>query len=62
MEFLIIILQLAISAAIIYWGCKVAENNGRNIPIAAVLSFLFGIFAVIGYYIAGKKDDRPNNC
>ena len=57
MEFLLIILQLAISALIIYWGCKVAQDNERNVPIAAVLSFLFGIFAVIGYYIAGKKND-----
>lgn len=38
------------------WGCyKIAENNGRNKTLAAVLGVLFGLFAVLGYVIAGKK-------
>ena len=57
MEILIFLIQLAISSLIIYWGCKVAQDNKRNVPVAAVLCFLFGIFAVIGYYIAGEKND-----
>lgn len=56
MEILIFLIQLAISSLIIYWGCKVAQDNRRNVPVAAVLCFLFGIFAVVGYYIAGEKD------
>lgn len=56
MEILIFLIQLVISSLIIYWGCKVAQDNKRNVPVAAVLCFLFGIFAVIGYYIAGEKD------
>lgn len=39
------------------WACySIAENNGRNAPLAAVLGILFGVFAVIGYVIAGKKN------
>ena len=38
------------------WGCyKIAENNGRDKTLAAVLGVLFGLFAVLGYVIAGKK-------
>lgn len=58
MEILVILIQLIVSSLIIYWGCRVAEDNGRNVPVAAVLCFLFGIFAIIGYYIAGSKDDK----
>jgi hypothetical protein len=32
-----------------------AEKRGRDVIIAAVLGALFGIFAVIGYAIAGDK-------
>lgn len=42
----------------VLWGyiCyKMAENRGRDTVIAAVLGALFGIFAVIGYAIAGDK-------
>lgn len=39
------------------FGCyKLAENQGRNTVTAAVLGVLFGVFAVIGYLIAGKKN------
>lgn len=39
------------------WGCyKLAETNGRNKTLAAVLGILFGLFAVLGYALAGKKD------
>lgn len=34
---------------------KIAENQGRNVWLALVLGILFGIFAVIGYLIAGNK-------
>ena len=38
------------------FGCyKIAENNGRDTTLAAVLGVLFGVFAVLGYAIAGKK-------
>ena len=42
----------------ILWGyiCyKMAENRGRDAFLAAILGGLFGVFAVIGYWIAGDK-------
>lgn len=44
--------------AVFFWGYKVAENNGRDTTLAAIICFLFGIFGVIGYYIAGKKEKK----
>ena len=39
------------------FGCyKLAENQGRNTTTAAILGVLFGVFSVIGYLIAGKKN------
>ena len=38
------------------WACyKLASKQGRNEIIGAVLGVLFGVFAVIGYAIAGDK-------
>ena len=41
------------------WGyiCyRMADKRGRDTTIAAVLGALFGVFAVIGYAIAGDKE------
>ena len=39
------------------WACyKLASKQGRNEIIGAVLGVLFGVFAVIGYWIAGDKE------
>lgn len=35
----------------------IAQKNNRNEWLAALLGALFGIFAIVGYLIAGKKDD-----
>lgn len=51
-----IIIQLIVGILMMFWCYKVAEKNGRNVVLALFLSFFFGIFAVIGYYIAGKKE------
>jgi hypothetical protein len=46
---------------LIYWAVCVAgcyfltKSQGRDTTIAAVLGLLFGVFAVIGYLIAGDK-------
>ena len=43
----------------ILWGyiCyRMAEKRGRDTTLAAILGALFGVFAVIGYAIAGNKD------
>ena len=34
----------------------IAQKNGRNEWLGALLGCLFGIFAIIGYLIAGKKN------
>ena len=42
----------------ILWGyiCyRMAEKRGRDVTIEAILGALFGVFAVIGYAIAGDK-------
>ncbi len=44
------------------WGyiCRrIANKNGRDKNLAFLIGFLFGLFAVIGYAIAGQtKEDR----
>lgn len=34
---------------------KMAETRGRDKTVAAVLGVLFGVFAILGYAIAGQK-------
>lgn len=42
------------------WACyKLAEKQGRNEILGAVLGVVFGVFAVIGYWIAGDKNPTP---
>ena len=37
-------------------GCyKIAEDQGRNTTIAVILGELFGVLAILGYLIIGKK-------
>lgn len=41
------------------FGCyKMAENQGRDTALAAVLGVLFGVFSIIGYAVAGPKKDK----
>jgi F0F1-type ATP synthase assembly protein I len=43
----------------ILWGyicCKMAEKRHRDPIIGALLGAIFGLFAVIGYAIAGDKE------
>ena len=47
----------------VLWGyiCyKMAEKRGRDTTLAAILGALFGLFAVIGYAIAGDKTPPPS--
>ena len=52
MGFIFIILTCIVWGQICY---KMAEKRHRNTTLAAFLGMLFGIFAVIGYAIAGDK-------
>lgn len=40
----------------IYACYYIAEKNGRDPVLATILGLLFGVFAVAGYTIVGKKD------
>lgn len=55
MEFIFTLLVAILWGYICY---KMAEKRGRDTFLAAVLGALFGVFAVIGYAIAGNKQ-RP---
>ena len=49
---------LTIAFAVL-WGyiCyRMAEKRNRDVIIGAILGALFGVFAVIGYAIAGHKN------
>ena len=52
MEFISSLLFLILWGYICY---RMAEKRGRDTFLAAVLGALFGVFAVIGYAIAGDK-------
>jgi predicted permease len=52
MEFIFTLLVAFLWGYICY---RMAEKRNRDTTLAAVLGALFGIFAVIGYAIAGDK-------
>ena len=52
MEFMFTLLVAALWAYICY---RMAEKRNRDVILGAILGALFGIFAVIGYAIAGDK-------
>lgn len=35
-----------------------AKSRGRNPVLGAILGLLFGIFAILGYWIAGETEDK----
>jgi len=39
-----------------FWCYKIAQRNNRNTTLAFVLGATLAIWAVIGYYIAGKPE------
>lgn len=53
MDFIFSLLLTCLWAYICY---RMAEKRGRDTFIAVLLGALFGVFAVIGYAIAGNKD------
>ena len=53
MEFIFTLLVAFLWGYICY---RMAEKRGRDVTIAAILGALFGVFAVIGYAIAGYKN------
>ena len=53
MEFIFSILVAILWGYICY---RMAETRGRDTFLAAILGALFGLLAVIGYWIAGDKE------
>lgn len=53
MEFIFSILVAILWGYICY---RMAEKRGRDTFLAAILGALFGLLAVIGYWIAGDKE------
>lgn len=45
---------LIIWGLLVFWTIMIAKKNGRGQVLAGILGFCFGIFAVIGYAMAGK--------
>jgi hypothetical protein len=44
--------------ALCSFGCyKIAESNGRDTTLAAVMGFIFGIFAIVVYAVIGKPKE-----
>lgn len=52
MFYVLIATLLAVLTAIL------AEKQGRNKWLALFLGFIFGIFALLGYLIAGESDEK----
>jgi hypothetical protein len=47
----------------LFWACAtsyIAKKNVRNTYLAFFLGFCFGVFAFIGYLIAGKTQDQKD--
>lgn len=45
-----------IASAFICYG--LAKNKNRNPSVAAGLGILFGVFAIVGYLLIGKKNGK----
>lgn len=54
MEIIVILVWLGCA----YWCSQIAKQNGRNQLIATVAGLLFGVIAVILYYIAGEDKSK----
>ena len=51
------LLGFIIWALMIIWTYNVAKERGRSAGWAILWGFMFGIFAVIGYWIAGDTQE-----
>lgn len=52
------IFLIAIAVAMGFWCRIIAEKKGRNLNLAFVLGFLFGLLAVLGYYLIPTTLDK----
>ena len=52
------IFLIAVAVAMGFWCRIIAERKGRNVDLAFVLGFLFGLLAVLGYYLISTTRDK----
>ena len=52
------LLVIAIWVLFGIWGASVAKKRGRNQVLGAILTVIFGIFAIFFYMIIGKTDAK----
>ena len=45
------IFLIVVGVAMGFWCRILAERKGRNVDLAFVLGFLFGLLGVLGYYL-----------
>jgi len=53
-----IILSIAVAGLMGYWCFTIARKNGRSTTLAGFMGFIFGLMAVLIYYIIGKTADK----
>lgn len=53
-----IIIYLAICLLMGFWCYKIAEKNGRGKGFAGFMGFIFGLWAVIVYYLIGDTIEK----
>ena len=52
------IFLIVIAVAMGFWCRILAERKGRNVDLAFVLGFLFGLLGVLGYYLISTTRDK----
>jgi len=52
---LTIVIQLIVKSLFAWWCYTLAKKQDRLTGFGILWGFLFGLFAVVGYYIAGNK-------
>lgn len=52
---MIVLISFFLKSLVACWCYSIAKGQGRNPRLAAILGFIFGLFALVGYFIAGDK-------
>lgn len=57
---MIVLLSFVLKSLVAWWCYLIAKGQGRSPGLAAVLGFIFGLFALVGYFIAGNKKNKED--
>lgn len=52
---MVLLIYIILQSLVAWWCYSVAKGQGRSPDKAAVLGFIFGLYAIVGYYLAGDK-------